>query len=72
MPNNFFYKNKFINKKNDKYKLFQDDKKTKKKVDINILLNRVKLVENNEKKKTIIFISTTIISLFLFSYILIF
>tara|TARA_B100000787_G_C15960515_1_gene192994 strand:- start:101 stop:310 length:210 start_codon:yes stop_codon:yes gene_type:complete len=68
MRNNFLHNNKFINNKNAST---QNGKNFNKKVDINILLNRVKLNESNKRKNTIIFITTVLLSLFLFAYILI-
>jgi|TARA_X000001036_G_scaffold430883_1_gene464273 hypothetical protein len=41
----------------------------KKNVDVNILLNRVKLEKKNEKKKQIIFYSSTVLMLFAFIFI---
>ena len=68
MRNNFLHNNKLINNKNAST---QNGKNFNKKVDINILLNRVKLNESNKRKNTIIFITTVLLSLFLFAYILI-
>jgi hypothetical protein len=71
MQKSYLHNGKSLIKEDDKYKLIQGDKNFIKKVDINILLNRVKLNEINKKKKNIIFIFSVLLSLSLFSYILI-
>ena len=71
MQKSYLHNGKSLIKEDDKYKLIQGDKNFIKKVDINILLNRVKLNEINKKKKNIIFIFSVLLSLSLFSKILI-
>ena len=53
-------KNQNFEKKQKHQTQFLDPKKV---VDINKLLNRVKIEEKNKKKKTIIFVSSVILSL---------
>ena len=67
MSKSYFHNSKSINE-NKEQKIFTKTliKKTKSIVDINILLNRVKLNEKNEKKKKIIFFSFAILALILF------
>ena len=67
MSNSFFHNNKLIANNNEQ-KIYTKPliKKSKIIVDINILLNKVRLEEKNELKRKIIFFSFTIISLSLF------
>ena len=65
-----FYKNKLVHEEQGKKKsqstfYINTGKKRKKSVDINILLNRVKVEEKNKIKKQIIFYCSTLILLFL-------
>ena len=73
MKNNYFHNNRLSNKDKDKKKLpliFNVD--TKRVVDFNVLLNRVKLEEKNEMKRKIFFFSFVTIALGLFgSFIII-
>lgn len=66
-----FYKNKLAHEEQGKKKsqsTFNTNKSTNRKqsVDINILLNRVKVEEKNKIKKQIIFYCSTLFLLFLF------
>jgi len=66
-----FYKNKLVHEEQGKKKsqstfYINTSKKRKKSVDINILLNRVKVEEKNKIKKQIIFYCSTLFLLFLF------
>ena len=67
MQKNIFHNNKNISENRDKKKLIQiSNTKIKNVVDINILLNRVKIEEKNETKRKIIFFSFVTITLSLF------
>tara|TARA_B100000767_G_C19372856_1_gene372623 strand:+ start:88 stop:315 length:228 start_codon:yes stop_codon:yes gene_type:complete len=67
MQKSFFYNDKLFNKNKDKRKFTQISKaETKSVVDINILLNRVKIEEKKEIKRKIIFFSFSILALSLF------
>ena len=55
----------FLKRSND-----QDINSNSKKVDINILLNRVKIDQINEKKNNFIFAASILISLILSAYII--
>ena len=58
MTRNYFHINKTTNVNNDKKNLIQSsDVYTKSVVDINVLLNKVKIEEKNQIKKKIIFFS---------------
>ncbi|MDB9812146.1 hypothetical protein OAB74_00175 [Candidatus Pelagibacter sp.] len=58
MHKSYFYKNKSSNKNKVEKQFTQDFNENKKGlVDINILLNRVKIKERNEKKEKIVFFS---------------
>ena len=64
MQKNIFHNNKNISENRDKKKLIQiSNTKIKNVVDINILLNRVKIEEKNETKRKIIFYSFIILGL---------
>jgi hypothetical protein len=66
MKSNIFYNYKSDEKNLEKKKLFDlSDKKTKINVNINKLLNRVKIEKQNEKKHKIIFFSSGILLLIL-------
>ena len=68
MQKYYFHNNKPTSENKDEKKLTQILKvETKSPVDINILLNRVKIEEKIETKKKIIFYSLTILALGLFS-----
>tara|TARA_B100000795_G_C22633066_1_gene373375 strand:- start:172 stop:399 length:228 start_codon:yes stop_codon:yes gene_type:complete len=67
MQKNIFHNNKNISENRDKKKLIQiSNTKIKNVVDINILLNRVKIEEKNVTKRKIIFFSFVTITLSLF------
>ena len=67
MPKYYFHNNKSINENNEKKILNQNTKvNSKSVVDINILLNRIKLEEKNEIKKKVIFFSFILLALGLF------
>ena len=67
MYKNYFHNNKLVNENRDKKKLVQISNLDKKAiVDVNILLNRVKIEEKNRTKRKIIFFTITTSSLILF------
>jgi hypothetical protein len=67
MYKSYFHNDKLINENEDKTKIHQKyNPNIKKIVDINILLNKVKLEKRSEIKKKIIFISSVTASLILF------
>ena len=67
MHKTYFHNYKIPNENKDKKKLHQISKLDKEEaVDINILLNRVKINEKNETKRKIIFFSFTILALGIF------
>tara|TARA_B100000767_G_scaffold236507_1_gene230282 strand:+ start:212 stop:439 length:228 start_codon:yes stop_codon:yes gene_type:complete len=67
MPKNFFYNNHPLSENNDTKNSSQIlGTNQKSVVDINILLNRVKLEEKNETKRKIIFFSFATLALSLF------
>ncbi|MDA8918972.1 hypothetical protein N9I08_04450 [Candidatus Pelagibacter sp.] len=71
MQKTYFHNNKSFDENKDKKKLTQISKLNKKIVDINILLNRVKIEEKNEIKKKFIFFSFVTFVLCLFGTIII-
>ena len=67
MTKTYFHNSKISNENKDKIKTAQVPKiYTKKIVDINILLNRVKLAEKIEKKQKITFVSLVTLGVTLF------
>jgi len=67
MGKNYFHNNKLSNVKSDKKELLQSTNlDTKGVVDINILLNRVKIEKKNQTKRKIIFFSIVTLALSLF------
>ena len=67
MQKNYFHNKKLINENSDKKKSLQSTSlDTNGVVDINILLNRVKIEEKNQTKRKIIFFSLLVLALFLF------
>ena len=67
MIKNYFYNYKLNYKDKDKIKLTQTPNVVKKSVvDINILLNKVKIEKKNKTKKSIIFFSLVTLALILF------
>ena len=71
MQKTYFHNDKHINEKNDQKKAITVEKiNQKRRVDINKLLNRVRVDKKNENKRKIIFYSSVILSLGLFSTLL--
>ena len=67
MPKTYFHNYKSKNENNNKKRFIELYNKEKKAtVDINILLNRVKMEEKNQTKKKIIFFTLTTLALSLF------
>jgi len=68
MKKNYFHNNKLLNENRDKKKFIHISEVDKKStVDINILLNRVKIEKINETKRKIIFFSFVTLALGLFA-----
>tara|TARA_B110000305_G_scaffold127740_1_gene142978 strand:+ start:1333 stop:1560 length:228 start_codon:yes stop_codon:yes gene_type:complete len=64
MPKSYFHNQKPIYENKNQTKITQVfNVVTKRAVDINILLNRVKIEKKNETKRKIIFISTIVLTL---------
>ena len=71
MQKTYFHDNKHISEKNDQKKAITVEQiKQKRRVDINKLLNRVRMDKKNENKRKIFFYSSVILSLGLFSTLL--
>ena len=71
MQKNYFHDNKHVSEKNDQKKVITVEQiKQKRRVDINKLLNRVRIEKKNENKKRIIFYSLIILSISTLIYIL--
>ena len=67
MGKNYFHNNKLSNVKSDKKELLQSTNlDSKGVVDINILLNRVKIEKKNQMKRKVIFFSIVTLALSLF------
>ena len=67
----YFHDNKHISEKNDQKKAISVEQiNQKRRVDINKLLNRVRIEKKNENKKRIIFYSLIILSISTLIYIL--
>ena len=67
MQKNYFHNNKIRNENKDKKKLLQfSNIETKSIVDINILLNRVKIEKKNRTKRKIVFFSLVTLTIILF------
>ena len=67
----YFHDNKHISEKNDQKKAITVEQiNQKRRVDINKLLNRVRIEKKNDNKRKIIFYSSVILSLSLFSILL--
>jgi len=67
MEKNYFHNNKVFNENKDKKKFTRTSKvEVKSIVDVNILLNRVKIEEKNETKRKIFFFSFVTLALILF------
>jgi hypothetical protein len=72
MPKTYFHNNKSLNENKDKKKLIQTPKlEVKSIVDINILLNRVKINEKKMIKRKIMFFSFILFSISLFGAFLV-
>ena len=71
MQKNYFHDNKHTSEKDDQKKVIKAEQiKQKRRVDINKLLNRVRIEKKNENKKRIIFYSLIILSISTLIYIL--
>jgi len=71
MQKNYFHDNKHTSEKNDQKKVITVEQiNQKRRVDINKLLNRVRIEKKNDNKRKIIFYSSVILSLSLFSILL--
>jgi len=71
MQKTYFHDNQHISEKNDQKKAITVEKiNQKRRVDINKLLNRVRIEKKNDNKRKIIFYSSVILSLSLFSILL--
>ena len=71
MQKNYFHDNKHTSEKNDQKKAITVEQiKQNRRVDINKLLNRVRIEKKNENKKRIIFYSLIILSISTLIYIL--
>ena len=71
MQKTYFHDNKHISEKNDQKKAITVEQiKQKRRVDINKLLNRVRVDKKNENKRKIIFYSLIILSISTLIYIL--
>jgi hypothetical protein len=71
MQKTYFHNNKHISEKNGQKKVISVEQiNQKRRVDINKLLNRVRMDKKNENKRKIIFYSSVILSLGLFSTLL--
>tara|TARA_B110000037_G_scaffold68058_1_gene82464 strand:+ start:437 stop:667 length:231 start_codon:yes stop_codon:yes gene_type:complete len=72
MPKTYFHNNKSLNENKDKKKLIQTPNvEIKSIVDINILLNRVKINEKKMIKRKIMFFSSILFSISLFGAFLV-
>ena len=71
MRKNIFHDSRHISEKDDQKKTTTAEQiKQKRRVDINKLLNRVRIEKKNDNKRKIIFYSSVILSLGLFSTLL--
>ena len=71
MQKNYFHDNKHTSEKDDQKKVITVEQiKQKRRVDINKLLNRVRIEKKNENKKRIIFYSLIILSISTLAYII--
>ena len=67
----YFHDNKHISEKNDQKKAITVEQiKQKRRVDINKLLNRVRIEKNDENKRKIIFYSSIILTISTLAYII--
>ena len=71
MKKTYFHDNKHISEKNDQKKAITVEQiKQKRRVDINKLLNRVRIEKNDENKRKIIFYSSIILTISTLAYII--
>ena len=71
MQKTYFHNNKHISEKNDQKKAITVEQiKQKRRVDINKLLNRVRIEKNDENKRKIIFYSSIILTISTLAYII--
>ena len=71
MQKNYFHDNKHTSEKNDQKKAITVEQiKQKRRVDINKLLNRVRIEKNDENKRKIIFYSSIILTISTLAYII--
>ena len=71
MQKTYFHNNKHISEKNGQKKVISVEQiNQKRRVDINKLLNRVRIEKKNENKRTIIFYSSIILTISTFTYII--
>ena len=71
MQKNFFHDSKHISEKNDQKKdISVEQINQKKRVDINKLLNRVRIEKKDENKRKIIFYSSIILTISTLAYII--
>jgi uncharacterized OsmC-like protein len=71
MQKTYFHDNKHISEKNDQKKAITVEQiKQKRRVDINKLLNRVRIEKNDENKRKIIFYSSIILTISTLTYII--
>ena len=71
MQKTYFHDNKHISEKNDQKKAITVEQiKQKRRVDINKLLNRVRIEKKDENKRKIIFYSSIILTISTLAYII--
>jgi len=71
MQKTYFHDNKHISEKNDQKKAITVEKiNQKRRVDINKLLNRVRIEKKDENKRKIIFYSSIILTISTLAYII--
>ena len=71
MQKTYFHNNKHISEKNDQKKAITVEQiKQKRRVDVNKLLNRVRIEKKNENKRKIIFYSSIILTISTLAYII--
>ena len=71
MQKNYFHDNKHTSEKDDQKKVITAEQiKQKRRVDINKLLNRVRIEKKDENKRKIIFYSSIILTISTLAYII--
>ena len=70
MQRTYFHNSKSVNENKYKKKIYHTLNLEKKTVDINILLNRVKVESKNEKKRQVVFYSLIVFTIFIFGNII--